>query len=165
NPLDRSHANSIPDPPTQTLPSHAVYAEAQAHLKPLLRGIQTREQLDKLVIDLRVVHQEQQLNPSPPFNDPPLIQQKGRLRTARITSGREGVPRGGGQHRRLKPSSHPVQQAVNERNPVTESPPRKRRAPPTCSLCHQPGHNRLGHYQYATEVQEAEVRKWKSLRE
>ncbi|KAF8577143.1 hypothetical protein K439DRAFT_1365394 [Ramaria rubella] len=46
NPLDPSHANSTPEPPTQTLPSHAVYAEAHTHLKPLLRGVQTCEQLD-----------------------------------------------------------------------------------------------------------------------
>ena len=55
NPLDRSYATGTPDPPTHTLPSRVVYTEAQAHLKPLLRGIQTREQMDELVRDLRAV--------------------------------------------------------------------------------------------------------------
>ncbi|KAF8576145.1 hypothetical protein K439DRAFT_1623077 [Ramaria rubella] len=161
NPLHHSLMNSTPAPQTQTLPSHAVYAEAHVHLKPLLRRVQTRKQLDQLVEDLQTVQatQEQRLHPSPPFHNPPIIQQKGHPCIAHLTSAREGVRRGGGPHKRPKlPSSHPVEHAVNERNPLSTSPPRKRRAVPTCSPCHLPGHNRLQHYEFTVNTRDMNAR-------
>jgi hypothetical protein len=38
--------------PTQTVDAREVYHEAQAALKPLLNGVQTKEELDELLQDL-----------------------------------------------------------------------------------------------------------------
>jgi hypothetical protein len=53
NPLDSSSAqlrNAVP--PTQTVGAREVYHETHAALKPLINGVQTKEELDELLQDL-----------------------------------------------------------------------------------------------------------------
>ncbi|KAF8578117.1 hypothetical protein K439DRAFT_1362967 [Ramaria rubella] len=55
NPLERNPGGHTPPPVTQSINARAVYQEAHAALKPLLNGVQTQEQLGKLLGMLKAI--------------------------------------------------------------------------------------------------------------
>ncbi|TEB18799.1 hypothetical protein FA13DRAFT_1674285, partial [Coprinellus micaceus] len=76
---------------TQTIGAREVNHEANAALRPLLDTVQTVGELEDVLEDLRALKYQEGNIPDPSAPLP-----KGRPRTARITSGYEGRPRGGG---------------------------------------------------------------------
>ncbi|KAJ7793466.1 hypothetical protein B0H14DRAFT_2393480, partial [Mycena olivaceomarginata] len=131
NPLDSTSHESTPPPATQTVPARDVFHNVQAAIRPLIAGIQTREQVADLIHNLEgfTARQDRIINP-------PVISHKGRLRTARLTNAREGRHRGGGV-----PARRPTVVAVED---VSGPSAKKSRAGRSykCSLCRQEGHNR-----------------------
>ncbi|KAJ7211727.1 hypothetical protein GGX14DRAFT_362350 [Mycena pura] len=49
NPLDTTSHRTTPPPTTQTVPAREVFHEVQTVLRPLISGIQTREQVQELI--------------------------------------------------------------------------------------------------------------------
>lgn len=143
--------DSQPPPSTQTLSSRDVYHEVQAAIKPILSTVQTRGQLSNLVGCLLNTQREQEkLMNEGRARDPVVIRHKGGPRTTRISSAREGAPRGGGGRRTLR---HRPAVAYTEQDDDSDEhadrsddgePPRKKARTRSykCGLCHQEGHNR-----------------------
>ncbi|KAF8161944.1 hypothetical protein K438DRAFT_1776222 [Mycena galopus ATCC 62051] len=90
NPLDSTSHESTPPPATQTVPARDVFHNVQAAIRPLIAGIQTREQVADLIHNLEGLHQQniEEARQNRIFN-PPIISHKGRPRTARLTNARE----------------------------------------------------------------------------
>ncbi|KAJ7635603.1 hypothetical protein DFH06DRAFT_1003501, partial [Mycena polygramma] len=110
-------------PPTQTIAQREVYHRIQAEIAPLMNGIQTEEQMQRLQDSLAQIQQDgDEERRREEIRDPHVASAKGRPRTQRLTSSTEGQARGGGAGIR-------TQQAPKHQN--------------TCSLCRQPGHNRM----------------------
>ncbi|KAJ7128294.1 hypothetical protein C8R46DRAFT_1015544, partial [Mycena filopes] len=57
NPLDSTSHETTPPPRTQTVPAREVFHNVQAALRPLMAGVQTREQVADLVHGLQDLHQ------------------------------------------------------------------------------------------------------------
>ncbi|KAJ7858552.1 hypothetical protein B0H13DRAFT_2571422 [Mycena leptocephala] len=57
NPLDKASHETTPPPRTQTIPARDVLHNVQAAIRPLIAGIQTREQVSELIHSLRDLHQ------------------------------------------------------------------------------------------------------------
>jgi hypothetical protein len=53
NPLDNTSHETTPPPRTQTIPARDVLHNVQAAIRPLIAGIQTREQVSELIHSLR----------------------------------------------------------------------------------------------------------------
>ncbi|KAH6874625.1 hypothetical protein BKA70DRAFT_1480019 [Coprinopsis sp. MPI-PUGE-AT-0042] len=142
NPLEDIHTNTAP-PPTQTLPSREALYEAQAALRPIVNTIQTQEDMN----DLQRVLQEYLLNRNTEgrIRDPPALDPKGRPRDARLTSAREGPPRGGGARRGPRATQQPAQQATQQATQAQQHVEPQATAPePTqrrCRNCRGTGHN------------------------
>lgn len=137
--------------PTQTITSREVYHEVQAAIRPLLSTVQTQEQLANLIESLHNTRRDHDIFSSEGrVRDPMVIQHKGKPRTARITSAREGAARGGGGGRCLRPRRRKEDNARDDGSQEDESddpeapqsPPRKRVRTYRCGLCHEQGHNR-----------------------
>ncbi|KAF8152746.1 hypothetical protein K438DRAFT_1512998, partial [Mycena galopus ATCC 62051] len=73
-----------------TVPARDVFHNVQAAIRPLIAGIQTREQ----VIDL--IQSLENLQYQDCIMDPPVISHKGRPHTNCLTNAREGQQRGDG---------------------------------------------------------------------
>ncbi|KAJ7163199.1 hypothetical protein C8R46DRAFT_903798, partial [Mycena filopes] len=139
NPLDTTSHETTPPPRTQTVPAREVFHNVQAALRPLMAGVQTREQVADLVHGLQDLHQRNMDEVRrEQIMDPPVIPHKGRPRTARLTNAREGRQRGGGT------SSAPRTQGEPTRLDSGESSPKRSRVGRAykCSLCREEGHNR-----------------------
>ncbi|KAJ7674382.1 hypothetical protein B0H14DRAFT_2423844, partial [Mycena olivaceomarginata] len=108
----------------KTVPARDVFHNVQAAIRPLIAGIQTREQVTDLIQSLEDLQY---------IMDPPVISHKGRPRTNRLTNAREGRQQGGGT--RL---SGRVQAQRTDPAPSTSRVGRAYK----CSLCRQEGHNR-----------------------
>ncbi|KAJ7843988.1 hypothetical protein B0H14DRAFT_2358831, partial [Mycena olivaceomarginata] len=123
---------ALPPPATQTVPARDVFHNVQAAIRPLIAGIQTREQVADLIHNLEGLQYARQDR----IINPPVISHKGRPRTARLTNAREGRHRGGGV-----PARRPTVVAVED---VSGPSAKKSRAGRSykCSLCRQEGHNR-----------------------
>ncbi|KAJ6469917.1 hypothetical protein C8R45DRAFT_837026, partial [Mycena sanguinolenta] len=138
NPLDSTSHDATPPPSTETVPARDVFHNVQAAMRPLIAGIQTREQVTDLIQSLQDLHQRNVNEArSEQIFDPPAISHKGRPRTARITNAREGRQQGGGAR------GTRVERLVQS-NQADGSAPNASRAGRTykCSLCRQTGHNR-----------------------
>ncbi|KAJ7846096.1 hypothetical protein B0H14DRAFT_2357784, partial [Mycena olivaceomarginata] len=138
NPLDSTSHESTPPPATQTVPARDVFHNVQAAIRPLIAGIQTREQVADLIHNLEgLQYSTKHRRGSPRSNHQSTgHSHKGRLRTARLTNAREGRHRGGGV-----PARRPTVVAVED---VSGPSAKKSRAGRSykCSLCRQEGHNR-----------------------
>ena len=157
NPLDLTHNFTLPAAqPTRTLGARTVYHEAQAALRPLLTNVQTQEQLDTLIehigdiryllnnlrYDNTTAHQkitnrrtEIAQDHSEQIHDPPVIRNKGRPRSARITGPLEGRPRGGG----AKAAKISAREDYDNNGAVHSGQGNRRRR---CGMCRQEGHYR-----------------------
>lgn len=160
NPLDSSSTQRGAVPPTQTIGAREVYHETHAALKPLINGIHTKEDLDELLQDLdelryvfigtlihspnvslrRIKAEEAR---STLIHDPPVIQQKGRPRSARLTGAIEGRPRGGGPSVRSRARSEntaatPIASQAHHESTMSMT----QKAPRKCGLCRREGHTR-----------------------
>ncbi|KAJ6621923.1 hypothetical protein B0H10DRAFT_1788894, partial [Mycena sp. CBHHK59/15] len=125
NPLDTTSHETTPPPSTQTVPARDVFHNVQAAIRPLIAGIQTREQVSELIQNLEDLHQRNADEARRErIMDPPAISKKGRPRTSRITNSREGRQRGGGAGNSSRTRTR------------TDSETYK------CALCRQEGHNR-----------------------
>ncbi|KAJ7906429.1 hypothetical protein B0H13DRAFT_2194221, partial [Mycena leptocephala] len=126
-----------PPPRTQTIPARDVFHNVQAAIRPLIAGIQTREQVSELIRSLRDLHQRNiDETHSERITDPSVISHKGRPRTSRITNAREGRQRGGGATSASRTQTDPIE---------PEGPaPKRSQVGRTykCTLCRQEGHNR-----------------------
>ncbi|KAF8579756.1 hypothetical protein K439DRAFT_1620296 [Ramaria rubella] len=89
--------------------AHTIIHEA--NVKCLTNGIQTQEQLDRLVAQLNAIGaaQADTLNPELSIRNPPVPQQKGCPRTARLTSAIEGPRHSGYGSKRPYPGAPPLQ--------------------------------------------------------
>ncbi|KAF8199223.1 hypothetical protein K438DRAFT_1467141, partial [Mycena galopus ATCC 62051] len=134
NPLDSTSHQTTPPPRTQTVPARDVFHNVQAAIRPLIAGIQTREQVTDLIQSLENLHQRNADEAQQDrIMDPPVISHKGRPRTNRLTNAREGRQRGGGTR-----SSDRTQTQTTEPAPSASRVGRAYK----CSLCRQGGHNR-----------------------
>ncbi|TEB20381.1 hypothetical protein FA13DRAFT_242387 [Coprinellus micaceus] len=132
---------------TQTIGAHEVNHEANAALRPLLDTVQTVRELEDVLEDLRALKRsrlaaEQEGN----IPDPSAPLPKGRPRTARITSGYEGRPRGGGPtnsaFRRVPaPALHPSAPAAAT-SATPSHPSDTANTQRRCGRCREVGHNR-----------------------
>ncbi|KAF8591170.1 hypothetical protein K439DRAFT_1656960 [Ramaria rubella] len=150
-------ATSIsPLPATQTVNAHTVIHEA--NVKCLTNGIQTQEQLDQLVAQFNAIGaaQADTLNPELSIRNPPVPQQKGRPRTARLTSAIDhGVVVAGANGHILELLHYNLNQAPwKATRSVTNSPPRLYRRENRCGLCGEAGHDRRHCYDVHRERQE-----------
>ncbi|KAH7903945.1 hypothetical protein BJ138DRAFT_1167358 [Hygrophoropsis aurantiaca] len=158
NPLgsSASQLRLTPAPSTQTVNARTAYQEAHAALKPLLIGIQTQDELDDLkesLDELRRQRAEEQ-GPLGDIRDPPIMRQKGRPRTTRLTGAIEGRQRGGGGQLTSTPATHlsrpstPVGTQTSTTAPSASRPalsqPRlaSQTRPRKCGLCRREGHTR-----------------------
>ncbi|KAJ7447817.1 hypothetical protein FB451DRAFT_1054219, partial [Mycena latifolia] len=134
NPLSAasSAAASNAPPPTQTIPQREVYHSIQAEIRPLMVGIQTREQLDRLQAALNQIQLREEIH------DPRIVLGKGRPRTERLTGPTEGRPRGGGAGAGMRNTQRPQYQAAT----ISATAKQVAKRQNNCSVCHQPGHNR-----------------------
>ncbi|KAJ7200639.1 hypothetical protein GGX14DRAFT_397044 [Mycena pura] len=97
NPIDNTSHDVTPPPRTQTVPARDVFHNVQAAIRPLIAGIQTREQVSDLIQSLEDLHRRNEEEARQDrIVDPPVISHKGRPRTNRLTNAREGRQRGGG---------------------------------------------------------------------
>ncbi|KAF8239478.1 hypothetical protein L208DRAFT_1236865 [Tricholoma matsutake] len=125
-PLDLTHSFTSPAAqPTRTLGVHTIYHKAQAALCPFLTNIQTQEQLDTLVEHIKNAQDHREH-----IHDPPVIRNKGRPRSARITGPLEGQPCGGGAK---GTTNHDANGAIHSGQENCRH---------QCGLCRQEGHNR-----------------------
>ncbi|KAJ7112254.1 hypothetical protein C8R44DRAFT_632164, partial [Mycena epipterygia] len=137
NPLDSTSHETTPPPRTQTVPARDVFHNVQAAIRPLIAGIQTREQVHDLIQSLEELHQRNaDESRRERIMDPPVISHKGRPRTTRITNAREGRQRGRGAAStgRTQPAAEPISTSTSKRSRVGRTY--------KCSLCHKEGHNR-----------------------
>ncbi|KAJ7798092.1 hypothetical protein B0H14DRAFT_2530602 [Mycena olivaceomarginata] len=136
NPLVSMSHEATPPPQTQTVPARDVFHNVQAAIRPLIAGIQTREQVADLLDSLGRLHQRNiDETRQEQIIDPPVISHKGRPRTARLTNAREGQQRGGGVARTTRATMRAGL------DPASASASRVGRTY-KCSLCRQEGHNR-----------------------
>ncbi|KAJ3861145.1 hypothetical protein EV359DRAFT_47762, partial [Lentinula novae-zelandiae] len=96
NPLHQSKDQHISVEKTSTVPARLAFSETHAVLRPLLSAVQTEEDLEDLVGQLRSIQLTRRANA---LLDPTPLNPKGRPRTARLTSSREERAKGGG-HRK-----------------------------------------------------------------
>ncbi|KAG2017269.1 hypothetical protein CC2G_015301 [Coprinopsis cinerea AmutBmut pab1-1] len=140
NPLERRTVAQIasPPPPTQTVGARAVNHEAHALLRPILAHVQTQEQLDDVLNDLRNLRRVRlEAESEGQVVDPPVLNPKGRPRTSRITGALEGRARGGGPVTRLR-----VAQNTTTRNADVPSEQETALGGRRCGICREQGHNR-----------------------
>ncbi|KAJ7181501.1 hypothetical protein C8R43DRAFT_869384, partial [Mycena crocata] len=131
-----------PPPRTQTVPARDVFHNVQAAIRPLIAGIQTREQVSDLIQSLQDLRQRNIDETRPDtIIDPPVTAHKGRPRT-RLTNAREGRQRGGGTLN-IRRTTRTQADAISTQDD-SSSAPRKSRVGRTykCALCRQEGHNR-----------------------
>lgn len=160
NPLDTTSHDTTPPPSTQTVPARDVFHNVQAAIRPLMAGIQTREQVSELIHNLEdlqymlnsffefivlISNSQRKVdeNRRERIMDPPVINPKGRPRTTRLTNAREGRQRGGGATN--KTCTQPrAESEDSESQAASGPPPKKSRVGMTykCALCRQEGHNR-----------------------
>ncbi|KDQ25025.1 hypothetical protein PLEOSDRAFT_1046876 [Pleurotus ostreatus PC15] len=120
--------------PTDTINARTAFHEVQAALRPLLNEVQTQEQLDAVLENVREICHE--LRDGMTVHGPTPLNPKGRPRTQRITGAIEGRPRGGGASgsRRIPSPSIDV---LEPRQPAMAKRVLR------CGMCRCPGHNRL----------------------
>lgn len=64
NPLDSTSQETTPPPQTQTVPARDVFHNVQAAIRPLIAGIQTREQVADLLDSLGKLQYVRHLSPT-----------------------------------------------------------------------------------------------------
>ncbi|KDQ29799.1 hypothetical protein PLEOSDRAFT_1039490 [Pleurotus ostreatus PC15] len=136
--------------PTDTINARTAFHEVQAALRPLLNEVQTQEQLDAVLENVREIRygsillvlyfsdsfSSHELRDGMTVHGPTPLNPKGRPRTQRITGAIEGRPRGGGASgsRRIPSPSIDV---LEPRQPAMAKRVLR------CGMCRCPGHNRL----------------------